>query len=51
MNEDEERIAFLVELGIAMTEWANVENCLRHAVLCSFGGDDHQALSIGFFSI
>lgn len=53
MTRDEEIVLFHYQLGVAITEWANVENLLRRLIVTGFKNIDlnWEALSVGFFSL
>ena len=51
MSPADEQRCFYVEVGFSITQWAHVEDSLRHAMLACFPPNQHNALSLGFFSI
>jgi hypothetical protein len=51
VNLLEEQVCFYGELGLCITNWAHVEERLRKIVLASLVIDDHNVISVGFFSI
>jgi hypothetical protein len=52
MNPGEEQVVFYMEIGLALTQWAHVENAIRHLTTAPFKEElDRNAVSVGFFSI
>jgi len=53
MTRDEEIVAFHYRLGVAITEWSNVEKGLSTIVVACFRHADlnREALGVGFFSL
>jgi hypothetical protein len=51
MNADQERIAFMNELGEALQRWAYVENVLIRIIGQCVGNSDRDALAVAFLSI
>lgn len=53
MTQELESIAFHYYLGLAVSQWATIENELRYILLTQFTDEllNHEALSIGVFSL
>ena len=52
MNHVEEQVAFYMQLGCALTQWAHVEDIVRRVLVGAFADDlNRKAVSVGFFSI
>ena len=53
MTRDEEIVVFHYELGAAITQWALVEDMLRHILVTSFENHrlNRESLSVGLFSL
>lgn len=53
MTQEEEIIAFHYCLGVAITQWSNVENMLRNILVTCFKDEElnREALSVGFLSL
>jgi hypothetical protein len=49
--KDEETIAFYFQLGLAITQWAEVESSLAHLISKCAGEQDRYMLLLGFLSI
>jgi hypothetical protein len=51
MNSDQERVAFMNELGEALQRWAYAENLLLRIIGQCVGASDRDALAVAFLSI
>ena len=53
MTREQEIVVFHYTLGVAITQWSNIETLLANIVFCFYGNDSMQrkALAVGFFSI
>ncbi|MEO8164108.1 MAG: hypothetical protein ABI619_01805 [Betaproteobacteria bacterium] len=53
ITQDEEIVAFHYCLGVAITQWSNVESMLRNIVVACFKDEElnREALSVGFLSL
>ena len=51
MDQNEERLAFYYEIGLAITQWAHVEFALAQIVSACFGKNDESLPATGFLSI
>ena len=51
MNWSEENLLFYHEIGVALSQWAQVEMTLRDVAVTTVALQDRQIMSIGFYSI
>ena len=52
MSPTEEQVAFYMQLGCALTQWAHVEDAIRRVLAGAFEDDlNRKAINVGFFSI
>jgi len=52
MTRTEEQVAFLMQLGASITQWAHVEDAVRRILSGAFHDDlNRKAVNVGFFSI
>ena len=51
MTPAEEYLAFYSELGLTLSQWANVEHSLSDLVVAAVGSREKKTVLVGFFSI